>query len=98
MSQTETDLIHAAHALQSRHLSVGQYNRLRRYRLAFVREGAHGTQQSKTTSIRPTDSNHVLSIFFGSALFIVIVLRLCSVSGLLCSLIDWPPLLLGLSN
>lgn len=50
-------------------------------------------KQSKTTSIRWTDSDHV----FGSVLFIVPDLCCCSASRLLCSLIDWPPLL-GLSN
>lgn len=48
---------------------------------------------SQTTYISWTDRDHV----FGSAMFMVPDSRCCSVSWLLCSLIDWTPLL-GLSN
>lgn len=48
---------------------------------------------SKTTSISWNDSDHV----FGSSLLMAPASCWCSASWLLCSLIDWPPLL-GLSN
>lgn len=61
----------------------------------IVLSDTRAKQQRKTTSIR--GALNWQRPCFGSALFIVPDLRRSSVSGLLCSLIDWPPPL-GPSN